>query len=155
MTTQRIEIVVEGSADGKTWQPYEFKYKPGDLNRAPDWGEPYQPRLDWQMWFAALSDYQKNPWFVNLTLRLLEGSPDVERLAWHKSFPQPAAALHPGFGVRVHLYGLRDSPPHRRVVEAGASWIIPSRRRVAVGRNAMKSWRSRCAMACASLGEDT
>src|ERR1019366_9272990 len=62
MTTQRIEIILEGSADGETWQPYEFKYKPGDVNRAPGWVAPYQPRLDWQMWFAALSNYQTNPW---------------------------------------------------------------------------------------------
>ena len=87
MTTQRIEIIIEGSADGDTWRPYEFKYKPGDLSRAPAWVAPHQPRLDWQMWFAALSNYQTNPWFVNLSLRLLEGSPEVQGLLGTNPFP--------------------------------------------------------------------
>jgi hypothetical protein len=87
MTTQRIEIILEGSADGEHWLPYEFKYKPGDLNLAPAWAAPYQPRLDWQMWFAALSDYRSNPWFVNLAVRLLQGSPEVLALLGTNPFP--------------------------------------------------------------------
>src|SRR5439155_18966036 len=54
MTTKRLEIVIEGSNDGKEWLPYEFKYKPGDVNRRPGFVAPHQPRVDWQMWFAAL-----------------------------------------------------------------------------------------------------
>jgi hypothetical protein len=54
MTTERPEIIVEGSNDGSTWLAYEFRYKPGDLRRAPPIVAPHQPRLDWQMWFAAL-----------------------------------------------------------------------------------------------------
>ena len=54
MTKDRDEIVIEGSADGIDWLPYEFKWKPGDVMRAPGWCAPHQPRLDWQMWFAAL-----------------------------------------------------------------------------------------------------
>ena len=54
MTKDRREIVLEGSADGVEWLPYEFKWKPGDVKRAPGWCAPHQPRLDWQMWFAAL-----------------------------------------------------------------------------------------------------
>lgn len=80
MTTSRMEIVVEGSNDGQTWLPYGFKYKPGDPRRAPVWVQPYQPRLDWQMWFAALSSYPSQPWFVGFMERLLEGSPDVQAL---------------------------------------------------------------------------
>ena len=87
MTTFRMEIVVEGSADGNTWQPYEFRYKPGDVNTAPRWVAPFQPRLDWQMWFAALSSYQSNPWFVNFVVKLLEGSPAVEELLATNPFP--------------------------------------------------------------------
>ncbi len=63
MTKDRREIVIEGSADGVDWQPYEFKWKPGDVMRAPGWCAPHQPRLDWQMWFAAFGSYQQNPWF--------------------------------------------------------------------------------------------
>src|SRR5262249_30417842 len=48
MTTTRPEIIIEGSTDGQSWQPYEFKYKAGDLARSPVWVEPFQPRLDWQ-----------------------------------------------------------------------------------------------------------
>src|SRR5262249_55553453 len=54
MTTTRPEIVVEGSADGDTCAEYEFRWKPGDLSRPPPFVQPHQPRLDWQMWFAAL-----------------------------------------------------------------------------------------------------
>jgi hypothetical protein len=77
MTTTRPEIIVEGSRDGKQWLAYEFKYKPGDLRRPPPWVAPFQPRLDWQMWFAALGSYRNNPWFVRFLQRLLEGSPPV------------------------------------------------------------------------------
>jgi len=80
MTTERPEIIVEGSRDGENWTPYSFRYKPGDLARAPRWAAPYQPRLDWQMWFAALGNYRENPWFVNFAVKLLEGSPEVKGL---------------------------------------------------------------------------
>lgn len=87
MTTSRPEIIIEGSNDGQTWQAYEFRWKPGPVGRRPPIVAPHQPRLDWQMWFAALSDYQRNPWLVNFMFRLLEGSPPVERLLAHNPFP--------------------------------------------------------------------
>jgi predicted DCC family thiol-disulfide oxidoreductase YuxK len=87
MTTSRPEIVVEGSNDGVTWLEYEFKYKPGDLKRRPKFVAPHQPRLDWQMWFAALGNYRQNPWFVNFCVRLLQGSPEVLRLLERNPFP--------------------------------------------------------------------
>jgi lipase maturation factor 1 len=87
MTTTRPEIVVEGSRDGVQWLPYEFKWKAGDLGQAPRYVAPYQPRLDWQMWFAALGDYRDNPWFVNFLIRLLQGSPDVLNLLKTNPFP--------------------------------------------------------------------
>ena len=80
MTTSRIEIVVEGSNDGQIWQAYDFKYKPGNVARSLPWVAPYQPRLDWQMWFAALGSYQENPWFSNFMIRLLQGTPEVTAL---------------------------------------------------------------------------
>ncbi|MGH9661666.1 MAG: lipase maturation factor family protein, partial [Bryobacteraceae bacterium] len=73
MTTTRPEIVIEGSDDGQIWKEYEFTYKPGDLGRRPRFVAPHQPRLDWQMWFAALGGYESNPWFINLIRRLHEG----------------------------------------------------------------------------------
>jgi predicted DCC family thiol-disulfide oxidoreductase YuxK len=99
MTTSRREIVIEGSDDAVNWQPYEFKYKPGDPKRAPQFVAPYQPRLDWQMWFAALGTVQQNPWFLNVCLRLLEGSPPVLALFEKNPFPHS-----PPHYVRAVLY---------------------------------------------------
>jgi predicted DCC family thiol-disulfide oxidoreductase YuxK len=87
MTKDRCEIVLEGSTEGVEWLPYEFKWKPGDVKRAPGWCAPHQPRLDWQMWFAALESPQQNPWFVGLIVKLLQGSHDVNRLLAHNPFP--------------------------------------------------------------------
>ena len=116
MTTQRIEIILEGSPDGVTWQAYEFKYKPGDVNRAPGWVAPYQPRLDWQMWFAALSNYQTNPWFVNLALQLLEGSPDVAGLLGTNPFPDKPPRF---IRATAYEYTFTDWETRRRT---GAWW---------------------------------
>jgi predicted DCC family thiol-disulfide oxidoreductase YuxK len=87
MTTTRPEIIVQGSNDGDTWLDYEFKFKPGDLKQAPRWVEPFQPRLDWQMWFAALSNFRSTPWFSNFMVRLLQGSPEVTALLARNPFP--------------------------------------------------------------------
>ena len=86
MTKDRGEIILEGSADGIDWLPYEFKWKPGDVKRAPGWCAPHQPRLDWQMWFAALGTPRENPWFVALIFRLLQGSHDVNGLLANNPF---------------------------------------------------------------------
>lgn len=99
MTTSRPEIIVEGSNDGKAWQPYEFKWKPGDVNRRPGVVAPHQPRLDWQMWFAALGDVRQNRWFLHFMERLLEGTPEV--LALMEKNPFPGA---PPRYVRAMLY---------------------------------------------------
>ncbi|HTL79098.1 MAG TPA: lipase maturation factor family protein [Candidatus Babeliales bacterium] len=87
MTKDRDEIVLEGSADGIDWLPYEFKWKPGDVKRAPGWCAPHQPRLDWQMWFAALLPPRENPWLGGLIYRLLQGSHDVNGLLASNPFP--------------------------------------------------------------------
>ena len=86
MTKERPEIQVEGSADGIDWIAYEFKWKPGDLNRAPRWCAPHQPRLDWQMWFAALGGPRQEQWFGNFVVRLLENEPSVTRLLARNPF---------------------------------------------------------------------
>jgi hypothetical protein len=80
MTTTRREIVLEGSEDGTTWVEYEFKYKAGDVHRRPPWVAPHQPRLDWQMWFAALERFDDERWFQNFCVRLLEADGEVLRL---------------------------------------------------------------------------
>lgn len=103
MTTSRPEIGVEGSGDGRTWKEYKFKWKPDELNQAPRWVAPHQPRLDWQMWFAALrGNCQNVPWFVNFAIRLLQGSPDVIELLEKNPFPET-----PPRYVRAVLYDYR------------------------------------------------
>jgi lipase maturation factor 1 len=99
MTTRRFEIIVEGSLDGEHWQAYEFKWKPGDLKIPPRQVAPHQPRLDWQMWFAALGQSRQNPWFMYFMFRLLEDSPYVLKLLKHNPF-----ADAPPKYVRALLY---------------------------------------------------
>jgi hypothetical protein len=99
MTTMRPEIIIEGSDDGVQWKAYEFKYKPGDVNRRLPWIAPYQPRLDWQMWFAALSSPQQNPWFSRLIVRLLEGQAEVTNLLSVNPFPDK-----PPHFIRAEVY---------------------------------------------------
>jgi hypothetical protein len=114
MTTRRREIAIEGSDDGATWLEYEFRYKPTDPNVAPRWVAPHQPRLDWQMWFAALQ--RPPPWFARLLVRLLEGSPDVLALFAHVPFPE-----HPPRYVRAVIrdYKMTTRETRRR---SGAWW---------------------------------
>lgn len=116
MTTRRPEIVLEGSGDGRTWVPYEFRWKPGDPERAPQFVAPHQPRLDWQMWFAALSDFRNQPWFLLLCQRLLEGSDEVEAMF----ATNPFAKVPPTF-VRaiVYEYHFTDAAERGRT---GAWW---------------------------------
>ena len=116
MTTSRPEIIIEGSDDGENWKPYEFKYKPGDVNRHLAWVAPYQPRLDWQMWFAALSNYQNNPWFPQLLRRLLEGSPAVLQLLAVNPFPTKPPRL---VRATTYDYHFSDAPARRKT---GAIW---------------------------------
>jgi lipase maturation factor 1 len=99
MTTKRNEISIEGSNDGEKWQAYTFKYKPEALDRAPRWVAPHQPRLDWQMWFAALEDPQQLRWFQNFVGQLLKGSPPVLGLLDGNPFPE-----HPPKYVRALYY---------------------------------------------------
>jgi lipase maturation factor 1 len=77
MTTERPEIIIEGSEDGVTWVPYELPYKPGALDVAPGFVAPHMPRLDWQLWFAALSGARAEHWFARLMAHLKNGTPSV------------------------------------------------------------------------------
>ncbi len=102
MTTTRPEILVEGSRDGVAWIPYEFKYKAGDVDARPKLAAPFQPRLDWQMWFAALGGFEQNGWFAAFAARLLEGSPDVAALLARNPFPDA-----PPRYIKASLYQYR------------------------------------------------
>ena len=99
MTTERREIVIEGSNDGEQWLAYELPYKPGDPRRVPPLVAPHQPRLDWQLWFAAMERYQENPWFIRMMRGLLQGDSTVLRLFARNPFPKAP----PRF-IRARLY---------------------------------------------------
>jgi len=117
MTTTLPEIIVEGSDDAVNWREYGFKYKPGDVMRRPLWNFPHQPRLDWQMWFAALGTAEENPWFSMFLQRLLENSPDVTALLGNNPFPDK-----PPHYVRALLYDYRYSTPEEKAA-TGAWWV--------------------------------
>lgn len=116
MTSERREIVIEGSDDGETWLAYELRYKPGEVNRRPSLVAPHQPRLDWQMWFAALGSYRHNPWFVHFCLRLLQGSRPVLALLAKNPFPE-----HPPRYLRAELYNYSFTEASERRA-TGAWW---------------------------------
>jgi len=103
--------VIEGSADGQIWREYVFPYKPGPLQRSATWSIPHQPRLDWQMWFAALGGIGDNPWIVGLVQRLLQGSPSVLALL----DVNPFAAAPPKY-VRAQLYEYHFTDPRKRAL---------------------------------------
>lgn len=102
MTTRRDELAVEGSLDGVTWRPYVFRYKPGPLDRAPGFMAPHMPRLDWQMWFAALGSPRQSPWLVPFLERLREGSPAVLGLLERDPFEADGPPAH--LRVRIERY---------------------------------------------------
>ena len=115
MTTTRPEIILEGSNDQITWREYSFPYKPGNLHRSLPFVAPYQPRLDWQMWFAALGSYQGNPWVGELIYRLLTGEKTVLGLLDPAPFEKP-----PRF-MRALLYEYDFTSPSERA-RTGAVW---------------------------------
>ena len=116
MTTERDELIVEGSDDGFEWRALPFEFKPEALDAAPRWVAPYQPRLDWQMWFAALTGREGAPWVGNLLVRLLNGEPAVMRLMG----PSPFVAKPPRF-VRIVRYRYEFTTPEQRE-RTGAWW---------------------------------
>jgi hypothetical protein len=106
MTKTRPEIVIEGSDDGNTWKEYEFRYKPGPVDRAPPVVEPFQPRLDWQLWFAALGTFRGNLWVGNLMFQLFQNSPDVKAFFSGNPFPD-----EPPRFLRSRLYEYEFTSP--------------------------------------------
>jgi lipase maturation factor 1 len=87
MTRGRYEIEFQGSNNGQDWTPYPFRYKPQALNEAPGIYAPYQPRFDWNLWFASLTDFQQAEIVPLTEERLLEGDRDVLYLFRGNPFP--------------------------------------------------------------------
>ena len=115
MTTQRPEIVIEVSADGAVWKEQEFRWKAGNVLRRPRYVEPHMPRLDWQMWFAALDPFSAQDWLLSLAERLLAGEPAVTRLLG----PKPLEG-RPRF-VRLAYYQYHFTSSSERA-QTGAWW---------------------------------
>jgi hypothetical protein len=88
MTRGRYEIEFQGSNDGQNWTAYPFRYKPQALNEPPGIYAPYQPRFDWNLWFASLGDWRQNSIVPLTEERLLTASPDVLALFAGNAFPQ-------------------------------------------------------------------
>lgn len=122
ITRRRYEVVIEGTdeprvTDGTVWREYGFRGKPGDPRRRPPQVAPYHLRLDWLMWFAALSPGYAAPWFGRLLRALLAGDADVLALLDHNPFP----AAPPTF-VRARLYHYRFTTWAERH-QTGAWWV--------------------------------
>lgn len=116
MTPHRYEIEFQGSDDGTNWKPYGFRYKPQDVSERPRIYAPYQPRFDWNLWFASLTTWQ-NALIVPLTEeRLLEGDKDV--LGLFRS--DPFAEQPPKF-VRAVLWQYWFSTPEEKRTQ-GVWW---------------------------------
>lgn len=104
VSRKRYEIVLEGTTAEKPderadWKAYEFKGKPGDPRRMPAQFAPYHLRLDWQIWFAAMSTIHRNPWLIRFILRLLEGDEPTIRLLAKNPFGE-----QPPRYIRAKLY---------------------------------------------------
>jgi len=108
---ERDEIIFEGTTDilpneSSQWKAYEFKAKPGDPNRAPPFIAPYQPRIDWQIWFAAMSTPEQYPWTLHFVWKLLHNDPGTLSLVANNPFPQK-----PPRYIRAQFYRYEFAPP--------------------------------------------
>ena len=115
MTTERIELELSGSLDGREWKPYRFRYKPGEPDQHPKLVMPHQPRLDWQMWFVTLHP-RHLPWFEEFVYALLANSPPVTALLEHNPFADQAPRY-----IRVDAYRYTFTDPEVRR-ETGNWW---------------------------------
>jgi len=107
---ERHEIIFEGTEDsvitGDTkWKEYEFKAKPGDPNRRPPFVAPYQPRIDWQIWFAAMASPEEYPWTLHFAWKLLHNDAGTLSLLANNPFPNA-----PPHYIRARLYRYRFAP---------------------------------------------
>jgi hypothetical protein len=122
ITRERYEVVLEGTDDpilgpGTSWREYEFKAKPGDPRRRPRQVAPYHLRLDWLMWFAALSPGYAEEWLTPLVVKLLENDRDTLRLLRDNPFPAAAPTY-----VRARRYRYRYTTRRERR-ETGEWWV--------------------------------
>jgi hypothetical protein len=114
MTPHRYEIEFQGSDDGKTWTAYPFRYKPQDPYKAPGIYAPYQPRFDWNLWFASLGSWTQYPFVPTTEVLLLRDDPDVLTLFGGNPF--------------------KKSPPHQVRAVLWQYWFTTMREKHQTGR---------------------
>jgi hypothetical protein len=126
---ERFEIIFEGtesdSPEFAVWREYEFVAKPGDPRRRPAFIAPYQPRIDWQIWFAAMATPGKYPWTIHFVWKLLHNDPGTLSLLANNPFPEA-----PPRYIRAQLYRYRFIRPGEKLVpwwhrEPVAMWLPP------------------------------
>jgi len=126
--TIRTELVVQGTNDlvineNTVWKEYEFKYKPTDVNRKLPIIAPYQPRIDWQIWFAAFSRYEREPWLIHFVWKLLHNDPGTLSLIAENPFPDKP----PNF-IRIEHYRYEFLEPGSEAVWKRTylgNWLLP------------------------------
>lgn len=118
MQTERQELLIQGSDDGRTWQSYRFRYKPNSADDQPAFVVPLHPRLDWMMWFIPPQNPAMRAWFERFLMRLHQGSPSVTALLAHDPF-----AGHPPRHLRVLAYRYRFTTPQERRT-SGRVWHV-------------------------------
>jgi len=109
MTTKRVELIFEGSNDGENWRQYEFKYKPGDINRRPPFILGHMPRLDWRLWFMPFHSFPYIPsWFLQFLEKMIQHKEDIIGLL---AKPLPFPEDQPPHFLRVMSYHYKFSSP--------------------------------------------
>ena len=116
MTRERYEIEFQGTYDGVTWVSYPFRYKPQDVRERPGIYAPYQPRFEWNLWFASLGPWQESRWILNTEVRLMENSEPVSRLFANNPF-----AKRPPVAVRA-VASQYWFTTHEERARSGAWW---------------------------------
>eukprot|EP00397_Hematodinium_sp_SG-2012_P030239 GEMP01032015.1.p1 GENE.GEMP01032015.1~~GEMP01032015.1.p1 ORF type:complete len:653 (+),score=92.00 GEMP01032015.1:147-2105(+) len=137
LPTPNVEVpavIVEGY-DGNTWHEIEFRYAPGREDKMPVQTAPHQPRLDWQMWFAALGSYQHNDWFIHLVYKLLQGAPHHDQVLELLDHPVYPFVKKPPKKMRAWLY-------HYDFTRLRTPWNAPHKKSSLVSI-ASKRWWSR------------
>jgi hypothetical protein len=141
MTRERYDIEFQGSSDGQNWSPYTFRNKPQAVNQPPRIYAPYQPRFDWNLWFASLGQWRQYPFVIQVERRLLANQPQVIALFASNPFPD-----HPPLQVRAVLWRYWFSDPQEKRTR-GLWWdrelvglYAPTLEREPDGKTAVTEW---------------
>ena len=141
MTNGRYEIEFQGSNDGQTWTAYPFRNKPQALNEAPRIYAPYQPRFDWNLWFASLGDWRQDDIVPLTEQRLLENDKDVLALFKGNPFPQAPPRFVRAVLWQYWFTRCDEKRTHRKLVAAAVSRAVRSgAHQTPEGRTAVVQW---------------